>query len=942
MKIKNLICSLLMAVLAVSASLTASPTTAYALDGTKFGYSFKGTEDATDVDYFGGNYIYQNQFKMWSVYKGMGMNDKQACAALGVAACEGGFRSESIEYASSDGGNAGNLGDTHNNNNGVPFNGTGNHTEGAAMVALYGPDVHWTFNSIDQYEAYVEVYSEPCLDADFRTKCTDDTLLSYGVAQSVINDCHRGIGSHSAGTALSWTLDAQFYYYPESEGSTEYMGYTGSGLYGFTGSNLYSLFKWADIHGNDWWDMDTQLAFFVSNDDWSYPKFQTIQAYIDATKDKTLEECVEAWVPYIAGPGTTIPDDWMADRKEEANNALTKLKGKKFDKDYAREVLNEAGLEAVDIGSGIRDRGIIPTFMNTVISYPQSDGMLFSLEGNNDLLANNQAVFKGYIDGLNGAGDTSTTYSLFELFGEDLHWYRYFGERTYTPNLADHIYSAVDQHKTKDLLSFDTIDYEAENYLSCQVYPGRPLVLTGEDLKNGYTDPRSTKMAQTIFGGFTYNDGGFKLACCKYIVSIVTFMMGPELHDTAISALEKIEASDAWDIVKPLLLFALGLVMIFFIFSLVGKAMKYAKGKGSSREIFERFIIGFLCLGFFGVALANPGAFNDITKRSVNIIDNLFNSALSEDLQEDEVIAVVDESKATHAAIWRRALFGPWCRGQFEGLNYEELYTKYSPLGTGKSAMDQSHETIDMMAGDGVAFYDSASYTGDIGVPVGGGKEIKNWAAYLYSCGTKYHIDSTIDKKSAATINVSNQSEIYFPNTSLKTTAGNPNITADVFRVIDAQMNISPQHYANGSVVNNYKTARNLDPHFTKESFVMIFNTSLLIFMFPAIWKKITSFILLLATAFKMIYYTIMELFKEGNGIKELLDSIKKHFFDYFVADLKLCLMVSLYYRFVDQGFFKLVLYMMLCIVILAFDLDDVRQFGLNIKYKVQRFVNRF
>lgn len=940
MKIKNLICSLVMTALVVSASLTTRPATVYALDATKFTYNFKGTEDATEVSHFGNNYMYQNQFKMWSVYKGMGMTDEQACAALGVAACEGGFSSEGIEYATSAKTASWTEGEDSAGNS-YPFKGTGSHTYGAAMQALHGDGYSWTMWSEEQYDAYVEVYSERIYDdPDFRTDCTDDTILSYGVDPSYIPLLHRGEAGGSLGTSWSWTIQAQFYYYPESE--HRWIGYIGSGLYGFTGGNLYNLFKWSDIHNSDWWNMDTQLAFFVSNDDWSYPKFQTIQAYIDATRDSTLEECVEAWVPYIAGEGTTIPDDWMADRKEEANNALTKFRGKKFDKAYARDVLNEAGLEAVDIGSGIRDRGIIPTFMNTVISYPQSDGMLFSLEGNNTLKANNQAVFKGYIDGLNGVGDSSTSYSLFELFGEDLHWYRYFGERTYTPNLADHIYSAVDQHKVKDLFTFDTIDYEANNYLSCQVYPGRPFVLTGEDLKNGSMDPRSTKMAQTIFGGFGYTDGSFKLAACKYIVSIVTFMMGPELHDTAISALEKIEASEAWDIIQPMLLFILGLVMVFFIFSIVGKALKYSKGTGSAREIFERFFIGVLCLGLFGVAAANPSALNNVTNRTVNVIDAIFNSALAEDLQEDEVIAVTDESIATHAAIWRRALFGPWCRGQFEGRNYEELYTVYSSLGTGQSAMPQSHETIDMLAGDGVAFYDSASYTGDISVPIGGGREIKNWAAYLYSCGTKYHIDSTIDKKSAATINVSNQSEIYFPNTSLKTTAGNPNITADVFRVIDAQMNISPQHYANGSIVNNYDKSAELDPHFTRESFVMIFNTSLLIFMVPVIWKKITSFILLLITTFKMIYFTILELFKEGNGIKELLDSIKKHFFDYFVSCLKLCLMVSLYYRFVDQGFFKLLLYVVLCIVILAFSLDDVRQFGYDVKYKFKRFVNRF
>ena len=61
-------------------------------------FTFKNTEDATKISAFDNNYRLQNIYKMWSVFREMGMNEYQACAALGSAACEGLFYSEMIEY----------------------------------------------------------------------------------------------------------------------------------------------------------------------------------------------------------------------------------------------------------------------------------------------------------------------------------------------------------------------------------------------------------------------------------------------------------------------------------------------------------------------------------------------------------------------------------------------------------------------------------------------------------------------------------------------------------------------------------------------------------------------------------------------------------------------------------------------------------------------------
>ena len=913
--------------------------------GECFAEKYTGHEDATNVKDFNNNYRHQNAFKMWSVYKSLGMTDEEACACLGVAACEGSFYPELCEYA------MGQPWEKGVNNS----RGTGEHTHASANSRL---NSNPAADSQEQFDNYVEVYCEPAAEQggiEFSTDCVIDTLLSYGISITDIENARKPGVAGIAGAYEAWspelkeTLDISFYFYLDAElqrmGYTKGVGFNSGGIYGFTGQFAYKLMKWAESRDEDYWNIDTQIAYFIApGGSDGYFSDNRFYDYIEECKNCDVDECVTKFVEFISGDvESKMPESEITKRHGNAQAAYEIFKGLKFDKDYARDILGSVDVDPVYLGSGIIDYSILGTFLERVIKYPQNVGMILDNSINDDILANNQEVFAGYINSLKGEDDTSDTYSLYELFGEDIHWYRYFGEKTYTPNLADHIWSAVDQNKTRDLISFDTIDYESNRYISCQVYPGRPGVLSSEKLSNGDTDPRTSGALKNIFTGWAYTDGSFKLEVCKNVVSLVTFVMGDGIKNAIGIAFKDLEDSKAWDIVKPLLFLILGLVMVFFIISLAGKAIRYSKGNSSFREILARFAIGVLCLGFFGTIVANPSAFNVIVDRTTGIIDSIFDDALSEDLQTDEVVAVKNNKLATSAAIWRRAIFGPWCRAQFEGRNYEELYTTYSSTESGQSRMPQSHDKIDMTAAPGTPFYDSAKYTGDVFVYAGGGKEIKNWAAYLYSCGSKYHIDSTINKKVAEKFELpDDHRDIYFPNITLKTTAGDGTISADTFRVIDAQMNISPQHFSNGNITDNYKDSVQLDPHFTSESFVMICNTSLLLLFLPVIWKKISSFVLLMATAFKVIYYTIFELFKEGKGLKDLLDSIKKHFINYVVACLKMCILVALYYKFVDQGFVKLVIFVIISIVVIAFDVKDLHRQGIKIKNAIRRNRSKF
>lgn len=884
----------LVIMLLLSFAVSSLPTTITVANAWTSSGGYTGKEDPEDVDDFNDDMAAMYKYRAWCVFKGLGMDDNQACAALACMQAESNYRPEIIE----------------------------GH--------------YFSSNSYSAAVTYINTYSQYMdTDADVRTSFTDQILLNYGVSQTAIDQCHAGNAATADGTVspghnFSSVSLTQYY---DSAG----VGWLGCGLYGFTGAgNFGRLCDWAGQNGDRWFNFEQQLSYFLAAYDEGGYCTADIYEWIEQTKGKSLDECVETYFhTFINGNELS---EMVSDRQDIAEDLYPEMAGVEWNYKYARKVLAMAGLAPISIREGIQDKGIIYSYASTVAYYPRNGGFLVDLSQRDQIKDRNSEVWTGYIKGLQGENDTSTQYSLFELYGEDVHWFRYFGEATYTPTLLDHVWSAIDQNKTKDLISFDTIDYDAYNYLSCNVYPDRPLVLTKDDIHNGDRDPRVSALNVGWFNGFFYVSGSIKLEIAKYFVAVVAILTGPEIREVFVDLVEKLEESTVWQVIKVPILGILGLAMIFFIFSIVGKAIKYAKGQGAARDAINRFIVGFVCLGMLFAAIARPDVFNETITKAVTIIDTIFSESLQATLQTDEVVNVQDADLAIHAAIWRKAIFNPWCRGQFDNINYEDLYTQFASVDD-EHKMPQDNEVIDTSDMTGMAFYNSAEATGDVFVPAGGGKEIRNWAAYAYSCGTIYHIDSTLTEETAEDIDADHG--FIFPHYLTKTTASNPDLPADLFRVIDAQMNISPQYYANGSINNNYQHAHGLKNHFEWQSNVALFNAGLLLFLFPVILKKITSFFLLLITTFKMIYFSILEIFKPDMGVAPFFESVKKSFVDYFTASMKLVLMITLYYIFVDKGFLELVLYILCCIVILGFNWKDVRHLYQDTKARVQRAKNR-
>ena len=726
----------------------------------------------------------------------------------------------------------------------------------------------------------------------------------------------------------------------------EHSYYCGIGYVQFTGERAASLLLYAKGKKKDWWDPSTQLTWMFTDEEkgGDSNKYISSGAYLSETKDCTIEECIcKLQYHYIGNAYDGASWDAIDSATEKsilqkANLLLgeDRFMNRDWDIAFGNEIVTNSGHKPATMRTGIDDKTILGELGNPTVLLSVNSGFLINEDYEKTMTSKNEEVYKDYISTRKGNGSTSQKYSLYELYGEDIHWYRYLGEITMNPELVDHIYSAVEQKRTKLLKSPTTVFYEPTNYLSCNVYNGRPVVLSSSD--EG-TDPRNITMLGGFFNGYHYILGCLDMAAAKYIVAFFSLLCGPALMELIFDVLTFVETSEVWDVVGPVVILILAFATMAFIVSLVKLGIKYSKGNSSMKEVLTRFFVGFICFGLAFCSVARPTIFNDLILKGVTCIDQIFNYSLQQTIKDDDVICVSDPDMATSAALWKTAIFGPWCRGQFNGLEYDELYTNYAEnLDKGQSAMPQSNEEADPINPSEEPYFNSTLLTGDVTVPVGGGYELRNWAAYLYSCGSVYHIDHSLSEMNLDDID-ENDLEINFP--TCNTTARNKEINADLFRVIDAQMDISPQYYQDGKVIRNYTNSHVLHNKYLFEGLIMLFNTLCLGIMIPVLIKKLISFIMLLVTVIKLIFYTIKELFKPGEGLKEFGDSVKKHATDYFVSSLKLTIMLTFYMLFIDQGMLKLFIYIVLCLVVLGFNIKDARYLGSNIANSVRRATNK-
>lgn len=850
----------------------------------------------------------RNAFKIWSVAKCAGMSDEEAAGILGNATVESSIDGTVLEGRYDD---------------------------------PYTFNVQWKQTAAADLCFYTRNTTFPAWKSQGYT--INSSVDRYGhKVQYVAGDEHHS----SINTSAYVGIDG--HYLP------------GIGVFQFTGPGASKLINFASSISKNWWDIDTQLIYtFKLDGENTYGKAQWLLNSYSIHTYNTPENCAYYffWV-FEAGHSDTTFDvtsdaggSSVDNRKSNARYWYEEFRNCGPDRTYGYNILKTAGYpirHATD--DGILDRSILHSYAGRVLEFPQSNGFAFDITGEADEYAKtaSTALLRAMPDyATNGHIDTSVDpilakkYSLYDLFGSDIHWYRYYGEATKPAGVLDHFWSGITQGKEHELYGdigkvIDTIFYTSTTYLSCNVYSGRPTVLTVQSLTEGNCDPRVTTFQTklTTFNGATYVGGSFFMSIAKAIVSLVSYLMGPRPIEDLRWVADFITGNEVWHTVAvPLVMFIAGLSIIFFILSIVGKAKNYTLGRSSLREVLKRFFIGVLALGIIFVLAARPGVFNDIIEKGATIVDNTFNSILTVTHTEDDVVGSTDGTKTTEAMLWRTAIFEPWCMGQF-GRRYNELYTQYATgLGAGKSKMPQSiltPEQIADLSGTDYAF-SSATYTGDVVVPVGNNYYIRNWAAFLYSCQSKYHIDYLYTSGSKAPA-----AEITFPNA--QTTARDSSLFADTFRVIDAQMDISPQIYSSEKIVYNYSGASEIKNYFGTQGRLMVVYAIILFVSFvPAILMKLKNLALLFFTCIQAVFFGIKELAKEGTGLSEIPGKLKTYTVNYILAALKLFILTILFDLLVGKSIAQTILYGVFAVAVYGLTYANIRQGVSKVKSTVRR-----
>ena len=139
-------------------------------------------------------------------------------------------------------------------------------------------------------------------------------------------------------------------------------------------------------------------------------------------------------------------------------------------------------------------------------------------------------------------------------------------------------------------------------------------------------------------------------------------------------------------------------------------------------------------------------------------------------------------------------------------------------------------------------------------------------------------------------------------------------------------MDISPQYYNDGTQVNNYIKSKGINPEFFSQSAIMLVNSALLMLIIPPVFKKLKNFVLMIILTIQSIYFTIIELFKPDTGFRDLSDNFKKCIGGYFVGSVQTYIILILYMNFVDKGFVWALVYVILCLTVLGFNLQDAKR----------------
>lgn len=543
-------------------------------------------------------------------------------------------------------------------------------------------------------------------------------------------------------------------------------------------------------------------------------------------------------------------------------------------------------------------------------------------------------------------GTANKSYSLYDRFGGgNLKFIPYYGEQRIETDLLDRFYSQA-KDAANDLLDGKEFTLTAEDIKNIlvgkssvsnnNVYDGRVDVLSKDQIDAGYRDTRVAAYNNAFFTGGDAAIGNFLLSISNAVATFAGWVSGPnwfkKLNEIWNNVCDLGLTKVAENMVTPFMILAI----CCFVISLVFMSFKVVNGKLSIRILVINTLSAILSISIVLSLTSNPKVFSDSFTKIVSSIDEVFDKAIQ--MTGGDVVASSSTKYVREAFIWEKVVFDPWCYGMFQD-EYENLYTTYDDEHKGNQ-MKQSHDDVDNAWDSDIFKHNSAKITGDINVPLGNDKNVKNWAALAWSCQSIYHIDAVSNSQSDETSNIveNNQNKNGEDTWPKATTAPmNNKIYVDNFRWIDAKLDISPQYSAPDDAVLDYDKSKPYEQTFIRAGLQSIWMVILLIPIVVLVFKKLTKSFTIVTTSFRLIYRSLMNLvMPERYNLLTNLKVVGKSFYDYIwwssVSFLSVIMYTKLAGTNIMHNIIWIIIGIMLCKARPIRTPAQITKFGRNVK----------
>ena len=530
-------------------------------------------------------------------------------------------------------------------------------------------------------------------------------------------------------------------------------------------------------------------------------------------------------------------------------------------------------------------------------------------------------------------GQANQKYSLFDLYGGNIKFVPYYGEVNIKTNLADKIYTAFISKIGDFKLTADDIKllFKKDVISNNIAYKDRPPILETLEVADGSkVDPRVTQglTNPASLGGVT-KLANTNLSISEIYVSIINWLTGSGLYDTVNGIWEKVINSGLKSYVQGLIKFFLPLFMILFAYRIMKMAIGMYKGAvGYTAKLFLTNLIGFvIASGTIYVFAENPIIMSGTLTKMVNLIDEHFDKAINETTDSPVVKSSITKN-VREAALWEKVVFNPWSYGTF-GTSWDKTYT-ITDADPNHIKMSQTKDDLgDEWEGSRYNSYDVTN-GGKIYVKLSNDDILYNYAAYAMSLQSKYHISYSGTKADGYVNGTKEQNKISKEDDKFLepswpvalTTPKNDQIYLDYFRLIDAQLDISPEFKSSKKKsINNYTKSKEYKQDFFAQSTTSLFYAALLTPLGILGIRKIKYSLMLITGGAKIIWKSLMWFFKpEQNQIIDNYKELVSPLLDYLWNGFIIYINITIYLALIEKGLLANVFIVLFGMYVLGFN----------------------